>query len=311
MTPDKAAPAPRASLGADAEADLTAGLEPDLEPGLEFALEPGLDPDLERAFRRQLHDELAHQGKRPMADVVARAASRGRRRVLMRTGAGIAASVAAVVAIGGAATVALDREAGPKSERVVPASPAEPRPSPSTDGRVDAVRQAIARDLGDVLTALVPGGTGSTVRTGYFPETGISAELTINDGNGPTGVVFVSLRSGTLPECRADGPTPAARTDEHGVVHSVKCSQPERNGTWMATEGLRVPEGVFRGQGVLLPIGPTVLRLLWANGPLDGKRVVTAKGRMPLADEQGMEMARNAAWEPVARRLLDAGTGIG
>ncbi|MFJ8740804.1 hypothetical protein ACIRL2_15640 [Embleya sp. NPDC127516] len=307
MTPDKAAPIPGAtpgtSLGADLEPDLAGGLEPDLEPGF--------DPDLERAFRRQLHDELAHQGNRPMADVVARAASRGRRRVLMRAGAGIVASMAAVVAIGGAAAVALDR-GGPKSERTaVPASPAAPRPSPSPDGRVDAVRQAIARDLGDVLTALVPGGTGSTVRTGYVPETGVSAEMTMNEGNGPTGVVSVSLRPGTLPECRSDGPTPAERTDEHGITHSIKCLQPERNGTWMASESLRTPDGVFRGQAVLLPIGPTVLRLLWANGPLDGTRTEAVKGRMPLADDQGAAMARNAAWEPVARRLLDAGTGTG
>ncbi|MYS82609.1 hypothetical protein [Embleya scabrispora] len=304
MARDKAIP----GSGADFEAGPGSDSGSDSGPG--FGIDAEFDLDLERAFRRRLDDELAHQGSRSMAEVVARAASRGRRRVLIRTG-GIVASVAAVVVIGGAATVAVDNGDAAPEQVATPASVAARPNSATADGRTDLARTAIARDLGEVLTGLLPEGSWSAVRIGYDPDTGISAEVTREGAFGSGGVVSVSLRPGDLADCPSTLQTPAERTDEFGLKHSIKCVAPGRDGKPLAMETVLGPDGVFRAQGRHVAVGTTVLRLIWANGPLDGKMPQNAKPRPPLTDEEGAEISRSARWEPVARRLPEPGVGAG
>ncbi|MFF7246940.1 hypothetical protein ACFZBU_23895 [Embleya sp. NPDC008237] len=323
MARDKAIPGsgPDFGAGPDSAPASGPGSGPDSRPDFGFgsgsASGFGVDGgreselDLERAFRRRLDDELADQGSRPMAEVVARAASRGRRRVLVRTG-GIVAAVAAVVAvIGGAATIAVqDGESAPERAAIPP--PTVDRPTaPSADGRLEAARAAIARDLGEVLTGLLPQGSWSPVRTGYAPDTGISAEVTREDGDGPGGVVSVSLRPGALTDCPATVATPAEHRDAFGLTHSIKCVGLDRNGNAVAAETVLAGDGPFRAQGVHLSVGSTVLRLIWSNGPLDGKIPQSIKGRPALTDDAGKEIARSTQWERVARRLLESGVGTG
>ncbi|MGC0416229.1 hypothetical protein [Embleya sp. AB8] len=276
-------------------------------PESESESEDAPDPQgsLEGAFRRQLHAELVGQGTRPMADVVARATGRGRRRVRVRAG-GVAVSVVATVAVLGlAATVAVERGDVEPRRAAAPATSTLPDPGPRT---ADA-RDTIARELGEALVDLLPvGGTKSPIRTGYSPDNGLSAELTWDSGPGPAGV-SVSLRTGGPTVC-AGGEQVPDRTDDQGRTYSLKCVGAPRSGTRFGVETIR-RDGVPWGQALQIPIGPSVLRLFWANGPLDGRPVTDAKGRMPLTDDQALAIARNPRWESIARTLRDAGPGAG
>ncbi|MFE2872988.1 hypothetical protein [Embleya sp. NPDC059259] len=294
MARDKAIPGPDVGPDGDIETDA----------------ESDRDVELEQAFRRRLDDEMAHHGSRPMADVVARAASRGRRRVLVRAGS-IVASVVAVVAVGGAATLALQPGDTDPERAAIPVPTVARRTVPAADGGTEVARAALARDLGTVLSGLLPAGNWSAARTGYAPETGISAEVTRDDGLGPVGVVSVSLRPGDLADCRGALRTAGERTDEFGLKHNIKCLAPEREGQAVATEGVQGPDGIFRAQALYMSVGSGLLRVLWANGPLDGKFPQTGKPRPALTDQQGAEIARSPRWEPVARRLPATFVGTG
>ncbi|MET7300961.1 hypothetical protein [Embleya sp. NPDC005575] len=217
-----------------------------------------------------------------------------------------------MLVIAGTATVVVNNGDAAPERVAIPASMAARPNSPTADGRIDVARVAIARDLGEVLTGLLPQGSWSAVRTGYAPDTGISAEVTRDDGLvGPGGVVSASLRPGDLADCRSIRQPSAERTDEFGLKHSVKCVAPGRDGVALAVESVVGPDGVFRAQGLHVSVGTAVLRLIWANGPLDGKIPQAVKSRPSLTDEQGAEIARSTRWEPVARRLLESGVGTG
>ncbi|GCE00522.1 hypothetical protein [Embleya hyalina] len=276
-----------------------------------------VDPGLEVAFRRQLHAELGSQDARPMAEVVARAAARGRRRVWIRAGA-VVASMAAVTTIGVAsAVVALDAGEPDSRQAMSSASSGVPESRPRSEDRtaetrIARAREVIARQLGDLLVAMLPPeGTKSAVRTGYSPEYGISAELTWDNGQGPAGV-SVSLRSGEPAVCAPDAPTEPTRIDEYGRSHHLKCIGPPQKPGRFATEAVRRSEaGVLWGQGLQFPSGPTVLRLFWAIGPLDRVEITDEKRRMPLTDDQAQAIVRDARWLDVSRQLRAAEPGTG
>ncbi|MFI1583585.1 hypothetical protein [Embleya sp. NPDC020630] len=274
-----------------------------------------VDHDLEVAFRRQLHAELGSQDARPMADVVARAAARGRRRVWIRAGA-VVASMAAVVTIGVlSATVALDAGEPESQQAMSPASSGVPEARPrseAAEARIAEAREVIARQLGDLLVALLPAeGTKSAVRTGYSPEYGISAELTWDNGQGPAGV-SMSLRSGELAACAPDAATEPSRIDEYGRRHHLKCVGPLGEADRFASESVRRTEaGLVWGQGIQIPSGPTVFRLFWAIGPLDRVEIPDEKRRMPLTDDQARAIVRDARWSDISRQLRAAEPGTG
>ncbi|OPC78696.1 hypothetical protein B4N89_31520 [Embleya scabrispora] len=278
-----------------------------------------VDPGLAVAFRRQLHAELGGRDARPMAEVVARATARGRRRVWIRAGA-VVASMAAVATIGVlSATIATDADAGEADSRraMSPASSgvAESRPgweARAAEVRIAKAREVIARQLGDLLVALLPPeGTKSAVRTGYSPEYGISAALTWDNGQGPAGV-SMSLRSGDLAACAPDAPTEPARIDEYGRTHHLKCVGPLRDAGRFASESVRTTgAGAVWGQGIRIPSGPTVFRLFWAIGPLDRVETPDGKRPMPLTDEQAQAILRDPRWSDISRQLRAAEPGTG
>ncbi|MGW9210301.1 hypothetical protein ACWGR4_25340 [Embleya sp. NPDC055664] len=276
-----------------------------------------VDPDLEEAFRRQLHAELGSHDARPMAEVVARAAARGRRRVWIRAGA-VVASMAAVVTIGVvAATVAPDAGEPDSRQAMSPASSGVPEARPRSvarmaEARIAETREVIARQLGDLLVALLPAeGTKSAVRTGYSPEYGISAALTWDNGQGPAGV-SMSLRSGELAACAPDAATEPSRIDEYGRRHHLKCIGPLGEADRFASESVRRTEaGLVWGQGIQIPSGPTVFRLFWAIGPLDRVEIPDEKRRMPLTDDQARAIVRDARWSDISRQLRAAEPGTG